>query len=242
MTDQTEDNGAAEALATAQTNLATAEGALATAIETRDAHMTASKGTTAELKTAKGNQKKAVAFRKTLADDAEGVAEADASVTGWDAEVTRLQGVSDANKAAKTTNADAVKAAREAVKNAKAAVKEAGGSAPKAAREPKEPRVTQNGILFPLAGSKSAAVWGLLDAHRAANSDAMPDSSTLAAAAEAANAVEGAPQIKPSRIQSAVRKYRKFHGIATPVKAAAPAAEAAPAAPAAEAAPAPAEA
>ena len=163
------------------------------ALTDRKAEQTAA---TAAAKEATTNHKAAVAYNKSMADDAEGKAEAVSTEQGWAAEVTRTKGVVEAAKAAVAT-------AKEDVKAAKAAAKAAG----KPAKEPKAKveRVEQNGVKKPLPGSRCGLAWDLFDELTA----------SLGRPATIADAVPLAEPrgLNPGNVRAEYGFWRKFNGI-----------------------------
>lgn len=169
------------------------------ALTDRKAEQTAA---TAALKDATTNHKAAVTYNKSLADDAEGKAEAVSTEQGWAAEVTRLKADVEAAKAAVAT-------AKEDVKTAKAAAKGAG----KPAKEPKAKveRIEQNGVRKPLAGSRCGNAWDLFDEL----------SASLGRPAIVADALPLAEPrgLNPGNVRAEYGQWRKFHGIPTQPRA-----------------------
>lgn len=186
------------------------------------------------LNEAKANSKQANAYVKSLGerndDNAPAYDEGVESAKGWNAEVERLNGLVEADKEARTANTQASKEAKAALSAAKKELS-ALGKTPKE-RKSKVERISQNGILFPLEGSKAHIAWGLIEAAKDA-ANGTPTSAQVKEQVDAYNAdPENTEKLKASRVQSAFRKWRKFHGIAVGAPVAAPA-EPAPA-PAAE--------
>ena len=179
----------------------------------------AEKARKAELKEAQKNLKAAVAYNKSVADDAEEKTSAVETEQGWAAEVERLQAaVAEATEDCKTCAAE--------VKDAKAAAKEAGKTA-----KPKVERVVQNGQTQPRPGTISAKLWGIFDTAQERLGRA-PAVAEIMEEARAAGVVDGS-------IKAGYAQWRKFHGVTGRVKSQAQidaeaAKAAAPAAPAPE--------
>jgi hypothetical protein len=225
MNDNVEDKEAQ--IAAAAEGVTKAEATVATAQEAADTAKTALTTANASLKEAKGNAKQAAAYMKSIGElTDENAADHKAgqeSLDGWNAEVARLEAEAGTTKESKVTTAEALKEAKKALTVAKKALT-AAKKEPKAAK-PKVVRETANGILRPMEGSKSAIAWGLIEtAKEAANGT--PTSAQVKEQVDAynANLVEGQEALKASRVQSAFRKWRKFHGIAVGAPVAAPAA------------------
>lgn len=88
-----------------------------------------------------------------------------------------------------------------------------------APKEPKAPKIEQNGVVRPNAGTATAKVWEISDAMSAKLNAPAPRKDVLAqTTADGINAATAATQYG---------KWRKFNGLAKEVKVAAPAAEAA---------------
>lgn len=185
----------------------------------------------AELKAAKENAKQANAYLKSLGERTEENGEAfdtgTESATGWNAEVERLTTVVDGMKESKAAASQVLKEAKAALRDAKKALTALGK--PAKASATKVERVAQNGILFPLEGSKAHIAWGLIEAAKNENNGETPTAAQVKEQVDSYNASGPAEELKASRVQSAFRKWRKFHGIAvgapvaTPTPAPAPA-------------------
>lgn len=122
------------------------EAANASVASTKEASDTAA----AAAKEAAKNHKQAVAYNKSVADDAEGKADAQSTEQGWAAEAERTKGEAEAAKAS-------LAAAREELKTAKSELK-AIGKAPKPAGEANRTRNTlpDDAILTPVEGATVA--------------------------------------------------------------------------------------
>ena len=166
-----------------------AEAAVTEAEATVESLAESSKAATAAAKEAKKNYDAAVKYRKSLADDSDGVEMADQSVEGWKAEVDRTAEVSKSTK-------EELKAARATLRDAKKAAKTG-----KPARE----RIEQNGQVRPAEDSRGGKMWAIFDAATAERGSTCAIADVLPQCLEL-GVTEGSAR-------SSFSHWRKFNGV-----------------------------